>query len=136
MTIDMSTLVADLSAESVDLDTMLAPLDEAQWRLATPAAGWSIADQVSHLAYFDETALAAAINPDRFRRDAAELTADDADFPDRIAARFRAMPGRELLAWLRGTRATFLDTFATLEPSQRLPWYGPDMSAASSVTRA
>ena len=70
MAIDMRALVVDLADESTDLDTMLTPLDEAQWRLATPAAGWSIADQVSHLAYFDETALAAAINPDRFRREA------------------------------------------------------------------
>ena len=27
-----------------------------------------------------------------------------------------------------------LDGFASVDPSRRLPWYGPDMSPASSVT--
>jgi uncharacterized protein (TIGR03084 family) len=134
MAIDMAALLADLDAESADLDGALAPLDETEWRTPTPAAGWCIADQVSHLAYFDGAALAAAVEPDRFRREAAELTAGAADFPDRIAATYSAVDGTELLAWFRLARREFLDGFATIEPSRRLPWYGPDMSAASSVT--
>jgi uncharacterized protein (TIGR03084 family) len=134
MPIDMTALVADLDAESADLDTMLAPLHDAGWRTPTPAAGWRIADQVSHLAYFDEAALTAAVDPDRFRREAAELTAGGTDFPDRIAATYATMDGADLLAWFRRARRALLDTFATIEPSRRLPWYGPDMSAASSVT--
>src|SRR5215475_9322405 len=88
----LATLVADLGAESTDLEAMLAPLDESQWRLPTPAVGWTVADQVSHLAYFDETAYTAATDPDRFRRELAELVADGVDLPDRIAARYRGTP--------------------------------------------
>ncbi|HEY7174337.1 MAG TPA: TIGR03084 family metal-binding protein [Micromonosporaceae bacterium] len=134
MATDMAALVADLADESADLDRMLASLNDGQWRLATPAAGWTIADQVSHLAYFDDAALTAATDPDRFRDELAELAADGVDIPDRIAARYRDVSGPDLLAWLRLSRATLLDAFGSMEPGTRLPWYGPDMSAASSVT--
>ncbi|HXW88112.1 MAG TPA: TIGR03084 family metal-binding protein, partial [Streptosporangiaceae bacterium] len=50
------------------------------------------------------------------------------------AARYRGTPGTELRDWLRAARRHLLTGFAAIEPSRRLPWYGPDMSAASSVT--
>jgi uncharacterized protein (TIGR03084 family) len=134
MPIDMTALLADLHAESSALDAMIAPLGQAQYKLPTPAAGWCIADQVSHLAYFDEAALLAATDPDRFRSEAAELIAHGAGSPDEVAARYRDTPGAELRAWLTRARRDLLAAFAAIEPSRRLPWYGPDMSAASSVT--
>jgi uncharacterized protein (TIGR03084 family) len=134
MPIDMTALLADLDAESSALDAMLAPLSQAQYLLPTPAAGWCIADQVSHLAFFDEAALLAAAEPDRFRAEAAELIATGAGFPNELAARYRGTPGTELRAWLAAARRNLLAGFTAIEPSRRLPWYGPDMSAASSVT--
>ena len=50
MPIDMAALTADLAAESADLVALLIPLGGAQWDLPTPARGWAIRDQVSHLA--------------------------------------------------------------------------------------
>jgi uncharacterized protein (TIGR03084 family) len=134
MPIDMTALIADLGAESSVLDAMLAPLSQPQYLLPTPAAGWCIADQVSHLAFFDEAALLAATDPVRFRAEAAELIAAGAGFPDQIAARYRGTAGAELREWLAAARRNLLAGFAPIEPSRRLPWYGPDMSAASSVT--
>jgi uncharacterized protein (TIGR03083 family) len=100
MPADLPGLVADLAAETAGLDAVLAPLPAAAWRTPTPAVGWSIADQVSHLAFFDEAAIASATDPERFRR----------------------------------ARAEYLATFGAIDPGARLPWYGPDMSPASSVT--
>ena len=134
MAVDMAALVADLAAESADLDAMLAPLDTADWRRPTPAVGWCVADQVSHLAFFDDAALTAALEPDRFLRETTELAADGIDFPDRLAARYRDTPGEDLLAWFRRSRAALLEAFRTMDPGARLPWYGPPMSAASAVT--
>ena len=57
MPADLRTLILDLAAESAWLGATLAELAQEQWQLPTPAAGWTIADQVSHLAYFDETTL-------------------------------------------------------------------------------
>lgn len=134
MAVEMSTLLADLEAESDEVVRMLVPLTGPDWDRATPAAGWSVRDQVGHLAYFDETALLSASNPGRFRSDAAEVMRRDADFADAVAADHRDLPGDEVLAWFRRARAELLDGFSDIDPKTRLPWYGPDMSAASSIT--
>ena len=57
----LPALLDDLAAETAALDAVLVPLRPEEWARQTPAAGWNIADQVSHLAYFDETALLAAV---------------------------------------------------------------------------
>jgi uncharacterized protein (TIGR03084 family) len=54
--------------------------------------------------------------------------------PDDIAARYRSRAPDRLLSWFDTSRARLLRTFAALEPGVRVPWYGPSMSAASSVT--
>jgi uncharacterized protein (TIGR03084 family) len=134
MPVDMAALLADLEAESAAFDAMIAPLSAAEYLLPTPAEGWCISDQVSHLAFFDEAALLAATDPSRFTIEAAQMMARDAEFPGEVAVRYRATPGPELRVWLQRARRDLLAGFAAIEPGRRLPWYGPDMSAASSVT--
>ena len=79
-------------------------LTPEQWNLDTPAPGWTIADQVSHLAYFDDAAALSSADADRFRTDADDLMGMDVDFASIIAARYRALSGDELLAWFRAAR--------------------------------
>ena len=134
MAVDMAELVADLAAESSALTAMLAPLAPADWDRPTPAAGWAIRDQVSHLAYFDETATLSAADPDRFQAEAADLVARVSVFTEAVAADYRGLTPAALLDWLGRAREQYLRTFAGLDPATRLPWYGPPMSAASSVT--
>jgi uncharacterized protein (TIGR03084 family) len=128
----MAALAADLAAESAVTRTLVAGLDETGWRTPTPAAGWDIADQIGHLAYFDDVAVRAAVRPGKFR---AELAAAPENIdPDTIVARYRDRSGVELLAWFDAARTELLETFTKLDPRQRLPWFGPDMSAASLLT--
>lgn len=127
-------LLTDLAAESADLDQILAGLTAANWERPTPAAGWAVRDQVSHLAYFDEAAALAVTDPDGFRAGAAALAGLGDDFPDQVAARYRSLPGPELLGWFRTARGDLAAVFAAADPAARLPWYGPPMSPASSVT--
>jgi uncharacterized protein (TIGR03084 family) len=134
MAVSMAALVADLAAESAGLTQMLVPLAPGDWDRPTPAAGWAIRDQVSHLAFFDETATLAAADPVRFREEASRLNAVGAAFTESVARDYRHLSPDELLEWLAQARETYLVTFAGLDPAQRLPWYGPPMSAASSVT--
>ncbi len=134
MAIDMASLTGDLAAESADLYEVLSVLTEADWRRVTPAPGWCVLDQLTHLAYFDETATLSATDPERFRAEAAALAGEGEDFPDRVAERFRSLSGAEAFAWLQRARRGYLEVFAALDPSTSLPWYGPPMSAASSVT--
>jgi uncharacterized protein (TIGR03084 family) len=134
MTVDMRALLADLLAETRVLQDMVDGLDAKGWDLPTPARGWAIRDQISHLAYFDEAATLAAVDPERFRVEAAELTAGGPGFSDEVAARYRALPTTDVGDWFRGARRELASVFADLDPGARLPWYGPDMSAASALT--
>jgi len=131
---DISQLTDDLAAETADLVTVLRALREDQWTWSTPAEAWTVRDQVTHLAYFDEAATLSVTAPAGFRAMAAELTADSGNAADRIAAGFRDLPGAEVLGWFERARAEYLTVFAQLDPRTELPWFGPMMSAASSVT--
>jgi uncharacterized protein (TIGR03084 family) len=133
MPVDMAALAADLAAESAVTRALVAGLDEPGWRTPTPADGWDIADQIGHLAYFDEVAVRAAVHPDEFRAELAAQAAEGMD-ADTIAARYRDHTGAQLLAWFDRARTDLLETFVKLDPRQRLPWFGPPMSAASSLT--
>src|SRR3954467_1548195 len=123
MAVDMGALTTDLAAESAELYEVLSVLAESDWARPTPAAGWTVHDQVTHLAFFDETAVTSATDPERFRAEADVITAEGEDFPDRIAERSRELPGAEAFAWLQRARRDYLDTFAALDPGTQLPWY-------------
>ena len=132
MPVDMTALAADLAAESAVTRALVAGLDEAGWHTPTPAPGWDIADQISHLAYFDEVTVRSAVHPAEFEAELA--AAREGVNPDAIAARFRDRSGAQLLEWFDTSRADLLSTFRNLDPRARLPWFGPAMSAASSLT--
>lgn len=125
-------IAADLAAEHAALDALLGRLDEPAWDTPTPAPGWSVRDQVSHLTYFDRTAALALTDPSAF---AAHLAADGpalsagGDGPD-VALGRALTPGRLLDQWRRG-RAVVLAALAAADPSTRVPWYGPAMSPVS-----
>jgi uncharacterized protein (TIGR03084 family) len=134
MPVDMLALAADVSAESVVTRDLISGLDEAAWHTPTPAAGWDITDQVSHLAYFDEVTIASAVDSDAFIAERTAVEAAGGIDPDTIAARFHDQAGAQLLDWFDTARQQLLATFETIDPAVRLPWFGPAMSAASSLT--
>jgi len=127
-------LLEDLAAETAVVDGFLAPLAAAQWELPTPAAGWAIRDQVSHLAYFDETAALAATDEEKFRAAATAAMARGDDFANEIVLDYRAMPAADLLDWFRHARRAMIATFGNADPAVKVPWYGPSMSLASTIT--
>lgn len=128
----MEELLADLSAETREVVTLVEDVDEAGWETLTPAEPWTIRDQIGHLAYFDEQATLAASDPDAFaamvNQDIEALAGDVAELHRR-----RRLDGAATLAWWRQARAAMVAAFASLDPDQRLPWYGPPMRARSSV---
>jgi uncharacterized protein (TIGR03084 family) len=127
-------LADDLTAETADLLAILEPLPAESWETATPAQGWAIRDQVSHLAYFDDAALQAITDPDAFRADFAKMLAAGIADPDRIAELYRDRKPSELLDWFGRSRRQLVDELASRDAKDRAPWYGPDMSLASMTT--
>jgi len=134
MAVSMLALTDDLVAESTGLRQLLTPLREPDWRRDTPAVGWTIADQVSHLAHFDDVAVQSATDPDAFMAERTRVELEGGIDPGRLAAPYRSMTGSALLGWFDEARRRLVAIFRGLDPAQRLPWYGPSMSAASSLT--
>jgi uncharacterized protein (TIGR03084 family) len=134
MTIRMGDLCDALLAETKALEKVLSPLSEADWNIATPAPGWVVRDQVTHLSYFDETAVQTVMDPAAFGAARTEALADVNAFTKAVSVRFQALPGADVLSWFRESRRRLVEVFLSLDPRQRLSWYGPDMSAASAVT--
>ncbi|HEX9066749.1 MAG TPA: TIGR03084 family metal-binding protein [Streptosporangiaceae bacterium] len=134
MPADMRALADDLAAETAVLRDLVAGLDENGWRRPTPAAGWMIADQISHLAYFDDAAISSATDPEGFTAQALRAFTDGELTTDQIAERYRPMAGAELLAWFDASRRRLITVFCELDPALRLPWFGLPMSAASALT--
>jgi len=134
MPADLGVLLEDLAAETAALQAILHPVTDADWLLPTPAPGWTIADQVSHLAFFDEMAVKSATDPDGFEAEVALLTASGGADADAIAAQHRYLAPAGLSEWFGQTRSHLLGVFAELDPAARVPWFGPPMSVASSAT--
>jgi uncharacterized protein (TIGR03084 family) len=134
MPADLAPILADLSAETLAVDELLSRLEPDRWELPTAAPGWSIRDQISHLAYFDQAAVQAATDPEAFRTEADALMAQGDGFADDVAVRFRDLEVPELRDWFHAARSRLLHTFATLDSGARIPWYGPEMSVASATT--
>jgi len=130
----MDALADDLAAETAVLRDLLTGLDDAGWDAPTPAEGWAVRDQVSHLAHFDDVAVRSATEPDAFRAEVVEVVAEAGIDPDRIAARYRPLPPEVLLAWFDASRDTLIGVFRGLDAGLRVPWFGPPMSAASALT--
>ncbi len=129
-------LLGDLDDEYRDLRALVAPLrpDAPEWDLPTPAAGWAVRDQVSHLAFFDDAGRLAMVEPDVFAESVEVAMASDGDPMEAHLVRGRAMDGDELMVWWDGAHRGMVDAFATADPSARVPWYGPPMGVLSFIS--
>lgn len=129
---DAPEVAADLQAEQVALDHIVADLSDERWTLPTPADGWTIADTIAHLTYFDGAAATAVTEPDAFQASVQELLSSPGG-PDELTLARHRSPSEHLAAW-RANRQRLADVAATLTDDQRIGWYGPSMGAKSFLT--
>jgi len=127
-------VLSDLAAESATLDALVTALDEAGWRRPTPAAGWDVATQVAHLAWTDEAAIAAATDQQAWDALVLDALADPDHAVDAAALAGGAVPPADLLARWRAGRERLAASLRSLPEGQKVPWYGPPMSATSMAT--
>jgi uncharacterized protein (TIGR03084 family) len=130
----MEKICIDLKAEHDDLGNVLSGLDEKQWQIITPFFDWTIKDQIRHLAYFDDRAALAAVDPEGFSRHIKEEIGSPEGLADHIEKVVGDRSVAELSDWWKKKRSEMLNAFRDLNPKDRLPWYGPPMSALSFAT--
>ncbi len=127
-------IVADLRAESDELDALVAPLPAERWMDPTPAPGWTIAHQIGHLLWTDRVALTSVTDEAGFAEALKAAAADPTGFVDAGAEELAALPPAELLSDWRVTRGRLHDELLMVPAGRKLPWFGPPMSAASMAT--
>jgi uncharacterized protein (TIGR03084 family) len=130
-------LVADLGKEHADLVGLLDGQPEEVWTLPTPAPGWTIHDQVAHLAHFDWVTRTAITDHEVFTRLWGEV-GDHLDglqaYVDSIGPANASRDGDDMLAWWGRENQRLRDAVLAAPDRQRVPWFGPSMSLASKVT--
>jgi uncharacterized protein (TIGR03084 family) len=131
----LTRVLADLAAESADLDRTINGLTAADLNRPTPAPGWTIAHQVAHLAWTDWIASTAVTGPDAFMAQLAAAGTGDGGFDgyvDRAAEGFLAPRAELLYRWRQG-RADLANALAST-PERKVMWFGTSMSPASMAT--
>ncbi|MEV4053448.1 TIGR03084 family metal-binding protein [Amycolatopsis sp. NPDC049688] len=131
---DLGVILGDLDAETRTIDDVVANLPASGWARATPAEGWTIAHQIAHLAWTDRKALIAAARPEDWQAEVEELLKAGETYVDDGAAAGARRPPEEILEDWRAGRAALAEALAAVPDGQKLPWYGPPMSAASMAT--
>ncbi|MBT6092581.1 MAG: TIGR03084 family protein [Acidimicrobiaceae bacterium] len=131
-------VAADLAAEQHALDDIVSGLDDARWSTDTPSQGWTVADQIGHLTYFDQAAATAITDPEAFRASMRDLiddaSGDDDTVDDLTLDAYRTLAPTALLDVWRSGRARLADAAATLADDDRVAWYGPSMGSRSFLT--
>ncbi len=133
----LDDLLTDLKAEGDQLWSLVSGLDEEGWARSTPAAGWTVATQVAHLAWTDETAATAArARLDKEAWDALVLAAieDPTGYVDTCAHEVARLAPRALLARWGAARESLTQALREHPSGERMPWFGPPMSPASMAT--
>ncbi|MGW2287636.1 TIGR03084 family metal-binding protein [Streptomyces phaeochromogenes] len=131
---DPTPVFDDLRDESEELDRLVGELSEEDWALATPAAGWTVAHQIAHLAWTDRSALLAATDLAAFGAEVEKALAAPDRFVDDGAEEGAGLPPARLLAEWRAGRDALHKVLSSAPRGVRFPWYGPPMSGASMAT--
>ncbi|MFE3190046.1 TIGR03084 family metal-binding protein [Nocardia sp. NPDC059240] len=123
--------VPDLVAEGDELDALVSAHDD--WTAPTPAAGWTIAHQIAHLAVADANVLIAIRTPGTFATVLKQAEAAGPRAADLDAEEGAAKPRSALLNEWRSGRAELATALRDIPLDQSFPWFGSDLTATLMV---
>jgi uncharacterized protein (TIGR03084 family) len=126
----MDEISEDLAAEQGVLESMVTGLDGEGWSIPTAAAGWDVRETIVHVAFYDDAARLAIVDPAAFAELLDRAMRGGFDVP----AAHAHLSGPEVFVWWREARAGLLRALRPLDPKDRIPWFGPPMSARSFAT--
>ena len=127
----------DFADESAALHALLAPLSEAALSERTAFKGWTLADIVGHLHFWNRAALLSLAEPQEFRALGARVITHLGGGGTLRAferAELAGLAGRALVAAWRDFARAMGERFAAADPSARVEWVGPGMSVRSAIT--
>lgn len=112
---DDSTIIENMTAVWRSIERVCAGLDEAQWALPTDCPGWSVKDNLSHIAGSESTLLGQP-QPDHAPPNAGTLRNGVAERNEVLVDYRRSRPGSEVLAEFRAVTAARLDALRAMSP--------------------
>ncbi len=129
----MKEAVAVLAAEQADLEQLLRGQSDEAWLTPTPAHGWDVRDQVSHLADVEEIAYdTATAGPRQLNKEALSFESPEA-FTESGCEKGRKMKPAEVLTWwVTGAEKT-RNMLEKKDSKERVPW-GLGMAARTLVS--
>lgn len=133
----LDDLLSDLKAEGDQLWSAVSGLPdstEGGWRTPTPAPGWDIATQIAHLFWTDEVAVVAATDKDAWDALVLQALGDPDGFVDASAVEVARLAPQALLARWGAARESLGGALREFPDGQKMPWFGPPMSATSMAT--
>ena len=130
----LGKVLTDLEALGERLDRRVSALTEEEWHTPTPAPGWDVATQVAHLAWTDEAAYAAATDKDAWDGLVLAALEDPEGAVDTAALEGAKVAPEDLLVRWREARTRLAQALRDHPAGERMPWFGPPMSATSMAT--
>ncbi len=137
---NVADVLQDLIDEQTALDVVMAGLTPEQWQTDTASPRWTVADQIGHLTFFDNTAALAITDPEAFKESVAEMMSAGVGNPDPAAGddyslrEFRALDSEGQLSAWRTNREVLAAAGRQLTNEDRVIWYGPSMGSKSFLT--
>jgi uncharacterized protein (TIGR03084 family) len=119
---DPHRFVDALEDEQRDLEALMRSLQAEDWLRATPAAGWNVRDQFSHLADTEEIAHDTVTGGPRTLQAEAVAHQSDGGLIEFGVVKGRAMPSPLVGEWWMTAAANNREALRAVDVSQRVPW--------------
>lgn len=114
---DDATIIENMAAVWRSIERVCAGLDEAQWALPTDCPGWSVQDNLSHMAGSESTLLGRP-QPDHVPGNAGTLRNALAERNEVLVDYRRSWTGDTVLAEFREVTAARLDALRAMSPAE------------------
>lgn len=128
---------SDLAAEGDALDVLVAGLDDEGWATPTPSPGWTIGNQIAHLAFISHLAVLSSTDPEAFEIEAAPSRVDFQGSVDAKLAEYMNDSREGVLSRWRTNREKGAKGLAAVPEGQMVPWLQtplpPSVLAAAGI---
>lgn len=115
-------VIFDLTVDAAEFEKLITGIDEAAWQRPTPAPGWTVADQVAHLAFIFHLAGTAASNAELFGAMAAKAAANFDGAVNAALAEYTGDTPKELRGRWRTETDIAIKALAAVPADQVVPW--------------